>query len=103
MTDDKFDRLYLYVQKWCMFFCSLCLQHKKFCGVAPSLLASAVLLMARHYLRLTPVWRPELVDLTTHAEAELTATAALILDLFKTEFPQFFHEGPAYARGASAT
>lgn len=89
VTADKFDRLYLYVQKWCAFFCSLCLQHHKFSTIEPSLLASAILHVARANLKLSPVWKPELVDITGHDEPSLVPTATTILDLYHSEFPQF--------------
>ena len=62
----RVERLFLYVQKWCCFFCSMCLQHREFSGdkVASAKLAAAVLLVARRNLKLTPAWRPELEAMT---------------------------------------
>mmetsp|Transcript_19353 Transcript_19353/g.57513 ORF Transcript_19353/g.57513 Transcript_19353/m.57513 type:complete len:373 (-) Transcript_19353:26-1144(-) len=92
LTPDKFERLYLYVQKWCAFFCSLCLQHHKFSFVGPSRLAAAILLVARQNLKLKPAWRRELAELTRFGEEALGPTARTILDLYRAEFPQFFPE-----------
>ena len=89
VTPDKFDRLYLYVQKWCAFFCSLCLQHHKFSAIQPSLLASAILHVARLNLKLSPPWRPELEAMTHHTEDAIQPTASEILQLYHDEFPQF--------------
>ena len=89
VTPDKFDRLYLYVQKWCAFFCSLCLQHHKFSAIQPSLLASAILHVARLNLKLSPPWRPELAAMTHHSEDAIQPTASEILQLYHDEFPQF--------------
>ena len=53
---------------------------------------AAILLVARQNLRLAPVWRPELQDLTGHSKASLLPTSDTILDLYKNEFPKFFNE-----------
>jgi hypothetical protein len=69
----RVERLFLYVQKWCCFFCSMCLQHREFSGdkVPSAKLAAAVLLVARRNLKLTPAWRPELEAMTSFSLQEV--------------------------------
>ena len=93
VTPDKFDRLYVYVQKWCAFFASLCLQHHMFSAIQPSLLASAVLYLARSNLKLSPPWRHELAAMTAYSEEIVVLVATQITDLYTTEFAEFLARG----------
>ena len=93
LTSDKCDRLYLSIKKWCAFFASFCLQHHEFSAIQPSLLASAVLYLARSNLKLSPPWRPELAAMTAHSEEAVVPVATQITDLYTTEFAEFLARG----------
>ena len=93
LTSDKCDRLYLSIKKWCAFFASFCLQHHEFSAIQPSLLASAVLYLARSNLKLSPPWKPELAAMTAHSEEAVVPVATQITDLYTTEFAEFLARG----------
>ena len=101
----RVERLFLYVQKWCCFFCSMCLQHREFSGdkVPSAKLAAAVLLVARRNLKLTPAWRPELEAMTSFTLAEVAPVADRIFEVYEDEFREFQREHEARAQaGAQA-
>ncbi len=101
----RVERLFLYVQKWCCFFCSMCLQHREFSGdkVPSAKLAAAVLLVARRNLKLTPAWRPELETMTSFTLQEVAPVADRIFEVYEDEFREFQREHEARAQaGAQA-
>ena len=101
----RVERLFLYVQKWCCFFCSMCLQHREFSGdkVPSAKLAAAVLLVARRNLKLTPAWRPELEGMTAFSLADVAPVADRIFEVYEDEFREFQREHEARAQaGAQA-
>ena len=100
----RVERLFLYVQKWCCFFCSMCLQHREFSGdkVPSAKLAAAVLLVARRNLKLTPAWRPELEAMTSFTLAEVAPVADRIFEVYEDEFREFQREHEARAQAGAA-
>jgi hypothetical protein len=100
----RVERLFLYVQKWCCFFCSMCLQHREFSGdkVPSAKLAAAVLLVARRNLKLTPAWRPELETMTSFTLAEVAPVADRIFEVYEDEFREFQREHEARAQAGAA-
>ena len=100
----RVERLFLYVQKWCCFFCSMCLQHREFSGdrVPSAKLAAAVLLVARRNLKLTPAWRPELEAMTAFALADVATVADRIFEVYEDEFREFQREHEARAQAGAA-
>ena len=103
--DTRVERLFLYVQKWCCFFCSMCLQHREFSGdhIESAKLGAAVLLVARRNLKLTPEWRPELTAMTSFSFEEVAPVADRIFEVYEDEFREFQreHEARAQAGGAA--
>ena len=103
--ETRVERLFLYVQKWCCFFCSMCLQHREFSGdrIESAKLGAAVLLVARRNLKLTPEWRPELTAMTSFSFEEVAPVVDRIFEVYEDEFREFQreHEARAQAGGAA--
>jgi hypothetical protein len=76
-----------YMKKYVEFFANLCQQDYGFLQHMPSEIAAASILAARRALCISPLWRPELQNLTGYSQSEINPCAQDLWGFYTRVFP----------------
>ncbi len=83
----KKGKVFQYAEKYVKFFVNLSQQDHSFLKYLPSVLAAAVIMATRQVLCITPLWRKELVFLTSYAEDDIIACKEELWGCYVCMFP----------------
>ncbi|CAM9600183.1 unnamed protein product [Chrysoparadoxa australica] len=83
------EKMTRYVKKYVEFFASLCQQEYSFQRELPSVIAAASIMSSRRALCISPLWPPQLVELTGLEEAQVQPCGQGIWELYERMFPDF--------------
>lgn len=76
------------LNKYTYFFCEMCLQEYRFNKYKPSRLAAAIIAAARKILRISPIWTPNLAEMTMASYKDIENVVGKILKYFAELFPK---------------
>ncbi len=76
-----------YTKKYVRFFANLSQQDLLFLKYMPSVLAAAVIMATRHVLCISPLWREELVNLTSYTEGDIIECGKGLWGCYVRMFP----------------